>query len=177
MELFEAIRLRHSYRGAFEPRPVPREDLQRIVQAGVQAPSGCNAQSTTFVMVDDKDLLAQLAKVMSKPVFETAPALIACITDPAPVYQDMSFHVEDCAAAVENILLAITAMGYATVWIDGYLRTENRAVRIGEMLGVPQGKTVRVLLPLGVPTQTCSQKEKKPLGDRAWFNRYGDVQP
>ena len=38
---------------------LPREDLARIVQAGLQAPSGCNAQSTTFVILDDPDLIAR----------------------------------------------------------------------------------------------------------------------
>ena len=39
----------------------------------------------------------------------------------------MSFGAEDCAAAVANMLLAITAVGYATVWTDGALRREVEA--------------------------------------------------
>ncbi|MCK4343353.1 MAG: nitroreductase family protein [Phycisphaerae bacterium] len=53
MDVFEAIAKRHSYRGPFKDQPVPRADLQRIVQAGLQAPSGKNAQTTTFVIVDE----------------------------------------------------------------------------------------------------------------------------
>ena len=51
--------------------------------------------------------------------------MIVCVTDPQPVYHTMSFPAEDCAAAVENMLLAIAALGYATVWIDGALRAEG----------------------------------------------------
>ncbi len=69
--------------------------------------------------------------------------------------------------------LAVTALGYATVWIDGWVRIENHADIIGNLLGVPPQKIVRVLLPLGVPVETWSQKEKKPFEQRAWFNRYG----
>ena len=100
--------------------------------------------------------------------------MIACIVDRRPdaVYEGHDFQVEDCAAAVENMLLAITALGYATVWIDGWLRVRDRAATIGRMLGLPEHKSVRVLLPLGVPAEVWPQKEKKPFSERAWFNRY-----
>ena len=53
MDLFEAIARRYSYRGAFSDAPVLRKDLEKIVQAGIHAPSACNAQVATFVIVDD----------------------------------------------------------------------------------------------------------------------------
>ena len=75
MDIFEAIESRHSYRGEYVDKRVPREDLQKIVQAGIPAPSGCNAQSTTFVIVDDADVMAKIREVV--PV--KSPALIACV--------------------------------------------------------------------------------------------------
>jgi len=71
------------------------------------------------------------------------------------------------------MLLAITALGYASVWMDGVLRYENRAQRIAQLLGVPNDKQVRVVLPVGIPAVTVTQKEKLPFQQRAWFNRYG----
>ena len=53
MDLFDAIAQRYTYRGSFTPAPVPRDDLVKIVQAGIQAPSGKNEQTTSFVIVDD----------------------------------------------------------------------------------------------------------------------------
>ena len=179
MELFEAIERRHSYRGPFEERAIPREDLQRIVQAGIQAPSGKNGQTTTFVIVDEPELVAQIAQLhVSNIAVQQARAFIACIVDaePTPIYEHHHFQIEDCAAAVENMLLAITASGYASVWIDGWLRSSNRAAAIGELLGLPTGKVVRILLPIGVPTEQWSQKEKLPFEQRAWFNRYGSME-
>jgi nitroreductase len=171
MELFEAIAKRHSYRGPFLDQPVPREDLQRIVQAGIQAPSGCNAQTTTFVIVDDPAILAEIYAVLGKE--PAPPALIACIAYPVCSFQDMHFELEDCAAATENILLAVTALGYATVWLDGMLRMDGKGERIGQILGVPEGRQVQILLPLGVPAKTWQQREKLPFAERAWFNAYG----
>jgi len=173
MDLFEAIDKRHSYRGRFLPKPVPREDLRRIVQAGIQAPSAKNEQVVSFVIVDEPELLRKIAEIVDKPVCETARAMIVCVIDPRPILEELSFAVEDCAACVENMLLAITALGYATVWLDGVLRREQKAERIARLLGVPANRQVRVLLPLGVPQEHCTQKEKLPFEKRAWFNRYG----
>ncbi len=176
MDVFEAINRRHSYRGPFLDRPVPREDLQRIVQAGIQAPSGRNMQTTSFVIIDDPELVRRVAAMHENNLaVQQARAFIACIIDrrPEAVYEGHSFQVEDCAAAVENMLLAITALGYATVWIDGWLRVQNRAEQIGRMIGLPESKVLRILLPLGVPAESWPQKEKKPFAERAWFNRYG----
>jgi nitroreductase len=176
MEVFEAIAQRHSYRAGFLDQPVPREDLRRIVQAGIQAPSGRNAQTTTFVIVDDPSLVQQIAEMEGANAAQrNAKAFICCVIDrqPEPTYEDLAFVVEDCAAATENMLLAITALGYASVWIDGALRRQGRAEAIGALLGVPEGKVVRILLPLGVPEETWPQREKRPFEERAWFNRYG----
>ena len=139
---------------------MPRSDLEKIVQAGIRAPSARNEQVVSFVIVDDPQLLAQIAEIIDKPVCTTARAMIVCVIDPRPVYRDISFAAEDCAAAVENMLLAITALGYATVWLDGALRTENRAKRIGQLIGVPPDKAVRIVLPIGVAAQPGPARKK-----------------
>ena len=171
-DLFDIIARRHCYRGPFKADPVPRNDLQRIVQAGLQAPSGCNAQTTTFVIVDDPALMAAIADIVDRPVVRTARTMIVCCVEHRVVYKDKSFGVEDCAAAVENILLAITALGYATVWLDGVLREDQRAAQIAKLLGVPANREVRILLPLGCPAEPVEAKEKLPFDKRAWFNRH-----
>ena len=176
MDIFEAIAKRHSYRGTFGDQNVPRVDLKGIVQAGLQAPSGKNEQTTTFVIVDDPDLVRQIGAMPSaNKAIQQAQAFVACILDlrPEAVYEGHDFQIEDCAAAVENMLLAITALGYATVWLDGALRVDDIAARVGRILGVPGNRSVRILLPLGAALQPGSQKEKLPFDQRAWFNQYG----
>ncbi|MGD0899026.1 MAG: nitroreductase family protein [Thermoguttaceae bacterium] len=173
MDLFDAIARRYSYRGPFTETPIPRDDLVAIVEAGIRAPSAKNEQTTSFVIVDDPAILARIAAMLDRPVCDSARAMIACVIDPRPVLPGLSFAVEDCAAAVENMLLAVTALGYATVWLDGVLRRDQIAGRIGRLLGVPEDKSVRVVLPLGVPVEPGRQREKLPVAQRAWFNRYG----
>ncbi len=172
MELFEAIKKRHSYRGTFQDVEVPREALEKIVQAGIDAPSAKNEQVVSFVIVDDPILLGKIGELIDRPVMKTAKAMVACVTDPRPVFQGLSFEAEDCAAAVENMLLAVTALGYASVWLDGVLRFHDLDQKVGELLGVPESSIVRILLPIGVPYEEITETAKLPFAKRAWFNSY-----
>ena len=175
MNLFEVIEKRHSYRGPFADQLVPKEDLRKIVEAGLQAPSGCNGQTTRFVIIDNPVIIEKIrAMHPTNKAMQTANAYVACIIGrhPEPIYEGMAFQIEDCAAAVENMLLAVTALGYASVWIDGWLRVENRAEIIGNLLEVPDSKIIRILLPIGTPEKSHHQPEKKPFEERASFNRF-----
>lgn len=174
MDFFEVVRARYCYRDAFTDNAVPRADLEKIVQAGLDAPSGRNAQTTRFILIDDAHLTRRIGGMHAMPAMQTARAIIACVIEAqAPaVYQGHAFSIEDCAAAVENMLLAITALGYASVWIDGWLRLNNRAQDIGRLLGVPEHSIVRVLLPIGVPVCPGPRQQKKAFAVRVGINTY-----
>jgi len=133
-------------------------------------------QEKTSQQIGRYKLLEQIGQMHpANKAMQQAKAMIACIidTNPDAIYEGFEFQVEDCAAAVENMLLAITALGYASVWIDGWLRPENRNETIGTLLGVPENKIVRILLPIGVPTKEVRGPEKMLFNERAWFNQYG----
>jgi nitroreductase len=175
MEFFTVIKKRQSYRGGYQDISIPRNDLEKIVQAGLDAPSGKNAQTTEFVIVDEPALVKKIGGLhQNNKAVQQASAFVACICDKEPeaIYEGYSFQVEDCAAAVENVLLSITAMGYASVWVDGWLRVDGRAEKIGQLLGLPESKYIRVLLPVGIPSEAYKQPDKKPFTSRVWFNRY-----
>ena len=109
MDLFEAIERRASYRGAFLDNEVSEADIRRIVEAGLRAPSGYNLQTTSFVIVRDAALRAQLAALLPTPAMRTAPVILAAVSNPlrnegagaAP----LCFAVQDYAAAVEDVTL------------------------------------------------------------------------
>jgi len=176
MEFFETVINRHSYRGPFLDQPVDPDDLRKIVQAGLDAPSGKNEQTTCFVIVNDPALVSKIAPMHeSNKAFQQAKAFIVCLidTEPEAIYAGDHFQVEDCSAAVQNMLLAVTALGYAAVWIDGWLRVEGHAETIGRLVGAPDDKLVRIVLPIGLPKYPPRGPEKKAFEQRAWFNSYG----
>jgi len=176
MELFEAITQRYSYRGAYQQNPVPEADLRKIVQAGLDAPTGKNLQTTQFIIINDPDTLAQVKSVFAgQPFIATAQAFIAAfydIEEQAASEFPYTFEIEDASAAIENILLAITGLGYASVWLDGVLRNEQRAEKIGKIIGLPGSKKVRILLPVGVAVEDGPRKVKQSFAERAWFNSW-----
>lgn len=171
MELMEAIRARKSYRNVFEDAPVPRADLREILEAGIAAPSGCNMQTTELIGVDDPALVRRLAEIYGREWAKTAPAAVLVLTKETMSPSGVSYHVHDYSAATENMLLAIAAKGYASVWIEGQIRGEP-AKEMGRLLGVPEDLTVAVYLPLGVPAKPMGHAVKKPFEERAWLNGY-----
>ena len=123
MNTIEAINNRHSYRGKYKSIPVPREDLTKIMQAGLAAPSGCNKQTTSLIAVDDPVVLEKLHRIINPPVGETAPAMICVLTQRINAYRDKCFAVQDYSAAIENMLLAIIEMGYQSCWYEGWKKS------------------------------------------------------
>lgn len=177
MNTLEAIFSRCSYRGAYLPTPVPREDLTRILEAGLAAPSGCNKQTVSLIAVDDPDTLARLNAVIRPAVgrTDTAPAMICVLSRRIVAYRDRCFAAQDSAAAIENMLLAIVELGYQSCWIEGHVTDEDHIGRqMARILGVPEDFELVCYLPVGVATEDARRTAKKqPFADRAWFNAFG----
>jgi nitroreductase len=167
MDLFEAIEKRRSVR-KYKPDPVARGDLERIVRAGIEAPSGCNMQLRQYVIVDDAETMAKLQPLSRS--LAGAPAAIVILVDPKET-QYGSFWVQDASAAMENMLLAAAALGYGSCWIEGALRRCEQQLR--DILKVPEDLRVWSLLPVGTPDETPSRPEKSDFADVVHVNRYG----
>ena len=174
MTALNVISARRSYRGKYLLEPVPREHLTAIMQAGLDAPSGCNKQTTSLIAVDDPELLARLRAVCDPPVAETAPAYICVLTRRIIAYRDRCFAVQDYAAAIENMLLAIEALGYRSCWYEGHITDADRiGDRMARVLGVPEEYELVCLLPVGIATDAVTSPKKKEFAQRAWFNGFG----
>ena len=170
MNFFEAIKSRHSYRAAYADTTVPETDLIKILDAGIRAPSGCNAQTTSFILVTSSELRAKISALFNAEPVKTAPALIIVLTEKVTFDFGLDFELEDYGAAVENILLAATALGYASCWYDGMTRLGN-AKALAELLEVPQGKQLRAILPLGVPLKQGVQAGRNTFESRVDWRR------
>lgn len=173
MELFEALLTRRSYRGMYQPTPVPREDLQKIMEAALAAPSGCNKQTTSVIAVDDPALIQTLGGMLQKPNFASAPAAICILTEKKIAYRDRTYYVQDYSAAIENALLAITGLGYESCWLEGHITDTDRIGRhMADVLGVPENLELVAYLPVGLPAEEGTHAKKLPFEERAWWNGY-----
>ena len=174
MNAMEAILNRHSYRGKYRPDPVPREDLVKIMEAGLAAPSGCNKQTTSLIAVDDPAVLQKLHSVIDPPVGETTPAAICVLTRRINAYRDRCFAVQDYSAAIENMLLAAFTLGYQSCWYEGHITDEDQIGRqMAQILNVPEEYELICFLPIGIGESAPAAVQKKPFEERAWFNSFG----
>ena len=173
MNTIECILSRHSYRGRFLPNPVPREHLKLIMEAGLAAPSGCNKQTFSLIAVDDPITLRKLHAVITPPVGETAPAMICVLSQRIIAYDDRCFAVQDYAAAIENMLLAITALGYQSCWYEGHITDKDRICdKMAAVLNVPDTYQLVCFLPVGIAESEPVPPKKKPFEERSWFNAF-----
>ena len=183
MEFTEAVLSRHCYRGKYADTPVPREHLRQIMEAGLAAPSGCNKQNVSLIGIDDPALLQKLLAVMDPPTCATAPAMICVLTQHRVAYTDGNgvqrcFNVQDYSAAIENMLLAVTALGYASCWIEGHITdADQQGKQMAEMLGVPDEYDLICVLPVGIPLDAFKLPRKRTFEQRAWFNGFPEEIP
>ena len=143
VDALEAIRKRRSVR-RYTGDPIPREDLEKIVDAGRMAATGNNRQPWDFIVVTEREMIDRL-KVASAWM-DRAGAIVAVVMDPSS-----RWWLEDGAAAVENMLIASTALGYGSCWLEGY--TLPREEEFKQLLGVPEEKRLLTLVPIGVPAE------------------------
>ena len=173
MDIFEVIESRTSYRGRYRDEAVPREDIVKILRAGAAAPSGCNKQTTSFIAVDDQQLLGEIKALITPSVAVTAPCFILVLTREIYAYRDKRFNVQDYSAAIENMLLAVKALGYESCWYEGHITDDDDiAGRIASHLGLPEEYRIVCLLPVGRAAEETKQVQKLPLESRAWFNGF-----
>lgn len=171
MDLFETIDRRYSHRTAFTEDPVSADDVKTIVEAALKAPSGYNMQPVHYLVIDDPELLAGVAEIMPTPATKTAPLMIAVLTEHKET-NGSAFEVEDYGAAVGYLSLAVTALGYAGVWMDGMTRDADANAKLRDLLDVPANLTLRTVFPVGVPRETGHMKPKRTFEEGARVNTF-----
>jgi nitroreductase len=141
MDALEALMTRRSIRH-YTSQAVPRDMIEKIVDAGRMAATACNEQPWEFVVVTDPAVRAPLAELSIHGKFiAEAPACIVVLS------KEWMFFLEDGAAATQNLLVAARALGLGTCWISG--DKKPTAPEILKLLGVPEGFRLISLVALG----------------------------
>jgi len=193
VEIFEAINTRRSIRN-FSDAPVDNATINQILEAGRWAPSWANTQCWKFVVVRDPEIKTKVADAMiniqlpdrvvdnpAKKAINTVPVLLAVCAEigksggkPGPGDGEFSYVTDkgdwfmfDTALAVENMCLAIHALGLGTVILGLF-----EADKAEQALNVPEGYRIVVLMPIGVPAREGKTPPRKEMAGLVIENKW-----
>ncbi len=133
--------------------------MRTLLEAAMSAPSAGNEQPWHFVVVSDRGTLDAIPRIhpYAGMVAEAPVAVVVCCD--VRLEKHNGFWVQDCSAAVQNILIAAWALGLGAVWCGIYPR-EERVAGFRELLGLPPEVIPLALIPVGWPA------EEKPPAER-----------
>ena len=165
MDTLDAIMQRRSVR-KYSPSPIPEQDLKKILEAGRQAPSAANRQPWHFIVVRDEAQKKRLAEACSgQSWMADAGAIIAGLGKPQV---SDKWHPVDVAIAMQNMILAATALGYGTCWVGAFDEAQVKAV-----LGLPDDLRVVALTPVGKPLDKPDRRPRMPMDEFVSLDRSG----
>lgn len=174
MEFFEVIRNRRSIR-RFKSDPVPREEILKILDAANWAPSALNLQPWEFLVVsgakknmlgsnygkiaedytkdwdtapDKKGFMPRREFIQFANVYGGAPVVVIVLIEAHKDPRYQKAFLESASAAMENMLLAATALGLGGCWMTGPLAGESY---LREVLAIPDDREIVAISPVGYP--------------------------
>ena len=151
----EIIKLRRSVREYLD-KEISDSDIDKIIEAGIMAPSAKNQQPWEFIVIKDKNTLTKLSEKLSPLYAKSNVTIILCMRNddlfsPTRREQDMS-------ACIENMMLEATYLGIGSCWIGTYPDPERMNPLI-EILNIPDNVTPFCGLTLGYPAKEDIFKE------------------
>ncbi len=158
MDTLDAIRTRRSIRKYLD-QPVPEELIQKLLAAAMQAPSARNQQPWQFVVIDDRAILAEIPKFMPNAGMAGSAVLAILVCGDLDLEESEGYWVVDCAAAVENMLLAAHALGLGAVWCGVYPR-EQRMEGLRRLIGLPENVLAHSLVVVGYPAEQVPPQDR-----------------
>lgn len=180
MDFLELVKQRQSTRAYDTSRPVDRDIISRIVEAGRLAPSACNAQPWHFIVVDAPELKNKVADATSARLLgmnhftKQAPVHILIVEEKVNlssgiggVIKDKQFAFVDIGIAAAHICLAAEAEGLGSCILGWFNES-----KVKDLLDIPKDKRVILDIIIGYPNQPIRDKKRKAVDDIVSYNKY-----
>lgn len=159
--VLDAICSRRSIR-KYGDEPVDDEDMRAILEAGRWAPSGLNNQPWRFAVVRDPEVKNEVAEqTRYREIIRSAPAIIVVFLDNDASYD----RVKDCqsiGACLQNMWLAIYALGLGGVWLGEILKNKDK---VAQILAAPETFELMAVLTVGHPRDRQQKSHRKSLSE------------
>ncbi len=169
MDLIEGIFTRRSIRHYLN-KEVSQQQIDTILKAGMYAPSANNQQPWHFIVVKDRELLNKIKEVhpYAKMLSEASMAILVC--GDTHIELSKGYWVVDCAAATQNMLLAIHGLGLGGVWLGIHPR-EERIDEIRRIFSLPENVNPLSAIAVGYSNEEKGMPERyKP--ERIHYNSW-----
>ena len=155
---------------------VERDKIGTIIDAGRYAPAAGNIQNWRFVLVKDKNSIKKLADAAFQQFWiATAPVVVVVCAEIEKLEQyygirgEKLYSIQNCAAAMENMLLMATDLGLGACWVSAFDETMVRRV-----LHIPENVRPQAILPIGYPDEEVPEPPNYTAEDVTFFEKYGN---
>jgi nitroreductase len=164
MEVFEAVRTVLAVR-RYQDKPVPKELVQRVVEAAWLTGSSQNGQPWHFIVVEDREMLRRLGEAA-----RSGPYIAQAAFSVAVLINDSRFAVSDASRAIQSMVLTAWADGVGSNWV-GFGQMDE----VKGLLSVPAELDVLAVISFGYPEQRLGRgrKKRRPLSEVVSRERFG----
>ena len=170
MDFLELTWARKSIR-AFKREPIPDAAVMTLLDAARSAPSGGNCQPWRFFAIKDEAVKARIVAESCKQAFllDAAVLFVVCADYPrtAERYKERGtglYALQDTAAAVQNLLLCATSLGYGTCWCGAF-----DEAALSTILDLPEGQRPVAVIPVGVPNADPDKRPRRSVEEVTTF--------
>ena len=158
MDVKQAIRERRSIR-TYNDTPISDTTVNELITAGMYAPSAGNQQSWEFVIIKDKEKIKKITSFHPYASMVTSATALILVCGNTNREKYNGFWIQDCSAAIQNMLLAAHEMGIGSVWL-GIHPMEDRIAAAKKLFMLPEGIEPLSLLAFGHPAETKMVPER-----------------
>jgi len=173
MDMLDIIFNRRSIR-SYAGEKISRQQLELLVKAGMAAPVARNERHLYFMVVDDPALLKQMEEGLpNAKMLSPAGHAVVVMSDVSRSYggRETAYWIQDCAAAAQNILIAVQALGLGACWTGVHPR-EERVLFLKECLHLPEEIVPLCVIAVGIPAQDGGAPHDKYDPDHVCWNEW-----
>ncbi len=165
MSFIDTVLSRISIR-RYEKQDIPKDVLDKILEAGRQAPSASNKQPWHFIVLSDYDIKEKLSHgKWNTFVKDSAVTIVGCgyIGDE----YGRKWSTVDISIALQNMVIAAWGLGIGSCWIGDFKEAEVKS-----LLNIPEDRKVIALVTFGYPAEKIESRQKKPIDEIVSYNKF-----